>query len=136
MVIKGKLTLLQKSAGKVVGQFEVTIWMPNQPRRYSDDITEASATALGSVLTASLHVSSFDDFIGCSYSQTDPTLGKYSLPPGPVTLLLLQEGRKKLICEGRVYCSQRIVFGKHSLLVAQRYIRNCQVVVRLPEIGL
>jgi hypothetical protein len=74
----------------VVGQFEVTIWMPSQPRRYSDANTEPSAvapdarlnfvveqiaehvkvqlitklslasgaTALGSVSSASLHVSS------------------------------------------------------------------------------
>jgi hypothetical protein len=35
----------KKSAEKVVGQFEVTIWMPSQPRRYSYDITEPSAVA-------------------------------------------------------------------------------------------
>ncbi len=32
-------------ATPVVGQFEVTIWMPSQPRRYSDNITEPSAVA-------------------------------------------------------------------------------------------
>ena len=137
MVIKGKLTLLQKSAGKVVGQFEVTIWMPSQPRRYSDDITEPSAvapdarvtfvveqigehvkvqlitkltlasgaTALGSVLTASLHVSSFDDSLAALIRKlmTHYPLGNTFF--ATVTVLLLQEGRKKLICQGRIYCS-------------------------------